>query len=108
MRVDVVTRFPAMFHGVLAGILALTFIGSLVNLFQSAGDHQRLYSASLIAVLTLCMMILFIFARSFPLCQNTAGLAPRAAACAASRSTAACPFCESGRRASTSGPTASP
>jgi hypothetical protein len=60
-------QFVPIFHAVLGGMLVLTFIGSLVNLVQSAGDHQRLYSASLIAVLTLCMLILFIFARNFPL-----------------------------------------
>src|SRR6478672_11201970 len=56
-----------LFHGVLGGLLGLTFIGSLVNLIQSVSDHQRLYSASLIAVLTLCVLMLFIFTRSFAL-----------------------------------------
>jgi hypothetical protein len=56
-----------MFHGVLFFTLALTFIGSLVNLFKSLGDHERLYSASLIAVLALCGLMLFFFARIFPL-----------------------------------------
>ena len=60
-------RFVPMYHGVLAGIVALTFIGSLVNLFQSLGDHQRLYSAALITVLTGCCIMLFIFTRTFPL-----------------------------------------
>jgi Family of unknown function (DUF6526) len=60
-------QFVPMFHGVLFGILALTLIGSLVNLFQSFGDHQRLYSASLIAVITACAILLFFFARIFPL-----------------------------------------
>ena len=56
-----------MFHGVLFGILALTFIGSLVNLFKSLGDHERLYSAALITVLCFCAIMLFFFARIFPL-----------------------------------------
>jgi hypothetical protein len=60
-------QFVPMFHGVLFGILALTLIGSLVNLFQSFGDHQRLYSASLIAVITACAIMLFFFARIFAL-----------------------------------------
>jgi hypothetical protein len=60
-------QFVPMFHGVLFGILALTLIGSVVNLFQSFGDHQRLYSASLIVVITACVIILFFFARIFPL-----------------------------------------
>ena len=31
-----------------------TLIGSVVNLFESWGDHQRIYSASLILVLVVC------------------------------------------------------
>jgi hypothetical protein len=56
-----------MFHGVLFGILVLTLIGSVVNLYESFGDHIRLYSASLIFVLTFCMLVLFYFTRTFPL-----------------------------------------
>ncbi len=61
------TRLVPGFHFVLAGIILLTFIGSLVNLYQSLGDHQRLYSASLIVVLTVCCGLLFYYARTFPL-----------------------------------------
>jgi hypothetical protein len=60
-------QFVPMFHFVLFGILVLTLIGSLVNLHDSWGDHQRLYSASLIVVLTICALMLFIFVRSFAL-----------------------------------------
>jgi hypothetical protein len=56
-----------MFHGGLFGVLVLTLIGSLVNLYKSLGDHQRLYSASLITVLTACVLVLFFFARIFAL-----------------------------------------
>ncbi|PWT98921.1 MAG: hypothetical protein C5B51_28365 [Terriglobia bacterium] len=56
-----------MFHRVLFGLIALTLIGSCVNLYLSFGDHQRLYSASLIVVLNVCMVILFFFCRIFPL-----------------------------------------
>lgn len=44
-------RVPA-FLAMLA-LLFLTFLGSLVNLYQSWGDHQRLYSASLIVTLSI-------------------------------------------------------
>jgi hypothetical protein len=60
-------KFVPMFHGVLFGILVLTLIGSAVNLYESWGDHSRLYSASLIVALTFCMLLLGAFARSFPL-----------------------------------------
>ena len=56
-----------MFHIVLFALLALTLIGSFVNLFQSLGDHQRLYSASLIVALTLAALIVMFLARIFAL-----------------------------------------
>ena len=60
-------KFVPMFHGVLLFMLALTVIGSLVNLYESFGDHQRLYSASLIAVLSVGVLMLFFFCRIFSL-----------------------------------------
>ena len=60
-------RFVPMYHKVLFGLIVLTLIGSLVNLYQSLGDHQRLYSASLIVVLSISLLLLFFFCRIFPL-----------------------------------------
>jgi len=60
-------KFVPMYHGVLFGILVLTLIGSIVNLVESMGDHERQYSASLIVVLTFCSLMLFFFCRTFPL-----------------------------------------
>ena len=60
-------QFVPMFHGGLFGILVLTLIGSVVNLFQSLGDHQRVYSASLIAVLAMCTVVLCFYCRLFAL-----------------------------------------
>jgi hypothetical protein len=51
----------------LIGVLGLTFLGGCVNLVQSWGDHQRIYSASLILVLTACLVVLCFFARIFAL-----------------------------------------
>ena len=48
-------------------VLTLTFIGAVVNLYESWGDHQRLYSASLILVLTFCAIAILLFARMFAL-----------------------------------------
>ena len=56
-----------LYHRVLLPVVALTFIGSIVNLIQSWGNHERIYSASLIVVLTLCMAVATLFARIFPL-----------------------------------------
>ncbi len=60
-------RLVPMFHGVLFFLILLTLIGSLVNLYESWGDHQRLYSASLITVLTVAALMLFYYCRMFPL-----------------------------------------
>jgi hypothetical protein len=60
-------RFDTLYHKILFPILFLTLIGSCVNLYRSLDDHERLYSAALIVVLTICMMMLFFVARSFPL-----------------------------------------
>jgi len=60
-------RFVPMFHFVLFGIIVLTLIGSVVNLYQSIGDHQRQYSASLIFVMMISLLILFFYCRVFPL-----------------------------------------
>jgi hypothetical protein len=56
-----------MFHYVTSGILQLTFIGACVNLYQSWGDHNRFYSASLLVTLTFGTMLTTLYARSFAL-----------------------------------------
>jgi hypothetical protein len=56
-----------MFHFVLFPLLVLTLIGSCVNLYCSWGDHARIYSASLIVVLSFCVLILMFFCRMFAL-----------------------------------------
>jgi len=56
-----------LYHRVLTLVLLLILIGSIVNLNKSWGDSSRLYSASLIVALTVAAMLLFIFARTFPL-----------------------------------------
>ncbi len=58
-------KLVPMYHGLLFGLIVLALIGSIVNLWQSMGDHERLYSASLIVVLSFAMLILFFFARVF-------------------------------------------
>lgn len=60
-------QFVPVFHGVLTFILVTTLIGSVVNLFESFGDHERLYNASLIVVLVFISLMLFYFVRTFPL-----------------------------------------
>jgi hypothetical protein len=57
----------AGFHFVLFPLLVLTLGGSVTNLILSWGDHARVYSASLIVVLTVCMIMLCGFCRMFAL-----------------------------------------
>jgi len=51
----------------LALILFVTLIGCIVNFYVSLGDHQRLYSASLLLVLTAAVFVTAFFARVFAL-----------------------------------------
>ena len=60
-------RFIPTYHIVLFGVIVLTLIGSFVNLYRSLGDHQRIYSASLIVAIMICLLLLFYFCRVFPL-----------------------------------------
>ena len=54
-----------LFHVVLFFMLVGSLIGSCVNLYVSWGDHQRLYSASLIFVIFVALLMLFFFTRIF-------------------------------------------
>ena len=58
-------KFVPGFHFVLGPIILLTLVGSFVNLWQSFGDHERLYNASLIAAVSVALFLLFIFTRNF-------------------------------------------
>lgn len=60
-------RLVPGYHFVLTPVLLATCIGSLVNLWKSLGDHQRLYSASLIAVLSFSAFFIAGYARIFAL-----------------------------------------
>jgi hypothetical protein len=60
-------QFVFLYHRVLFPVLLLTLIGGCVNLYLSRGDHQRLYSASLIVVLTITSVVVALFARIFAL-----------------------------------------
>jgi hypothetical protein len=60
-------KIVPLFHRVLSTLLAVTLIGSFVNLAQSIDDHSRLYNAALIAALSIIAVFLFFFCRLFPL-----------------------------------------
>lgn len=56
-----------LYHFVLLPILLLTLIGAVVNVSRSLGDEERIYSASLILVLTVALILASFFARIFAL-----------------------------------------
>lgn len=60
-------RLSPQYHFALLPVLTLGLIGSLVNLYLSIGDHQRLYSAALITLLTFCVIWMGLTARVFAL-----------------------------------------
>ncbi len=60
-------HYVPMYHFVLFLLQVAIFIGSVVNLVKSIGDHQRIYSASLIVALSVALFILSLLARTFAL-----------------------------------------
>lgn len=60
-------RWVPLFHFVTFGLILVTLIGSVVNLVSSLGNHQRIYSASLLVVVCIILVFLYIFVRSFAL-----------------------------------------
>ena len=60
-------QYVPIFHFVLFPISVLTLIGSIVNLVQSWGNHDRLYSAALLVVITAWLAVFCIVARLFAL-----------------------------------------
>lgn len=60
-------RTDTLYHRVLLPIIFLTFVGACVNFAKSWGDHVRLYSSSLILVISACMLAVALYSRIFPL-----------------------------------------
>jgi len=60
-------RTDPKFHIVLMLLIVLTLVGSFVNLYESWGDHQRIYSASLVVALTLALLLLAFICRIYGL-----------------------------------------
>src|SRR4051812_25553454 len=60
-------RTVIMFHLVTLVAIIAAIVGSFVNLSESWNNHDNLYSASLICLVTLILLSLFVFIRRFPL-----------------------------------------
>lgn len=61
------SRLVKGFHGLTAVTITAFIIGSFVNLYHSFQQKDNLYSASLICLAGLIMVLLFWYIRSFPL-----------------------------------------
>jgi hypothetical protein len=61
------TKWVPLFHFFLLPLILFTLIGSLVNLYHSLGDHERIYNASLITAISVALVPLSFFARLFAL-----------------------------------------
>ena len=61
------TRFYPPFHFVLIPALIAGIGGAVENLRQSQGDHDRLYSASLLMLVTVALVLIALFSRQFAL-----------------------------------------
>jgi len=59
------TRWVPLFHFLTSGLILLLLIGSVVNLFHST--RSNLYSASLICLISIILVLLAAFIREFPL-----------------------------------------
>ncbi len=55
------------YHVVLAGILFLSLVGAVVNLVKSIDNHGNLYSAALLVVVFVALIMLHWYARVFAL-----------------------------------------
>lgn len=66
-------RFVPFFHFFLFGLILVTTVGSLNNLFRSFGNEDRLYNAALLVAICVILIFLFFFTRIFALkAQNRA------------------------------------
>ena len=60
-------RYVPLYHYVLSPALILAVGGAIQNFRDSIGDHQRIYSASLLLLVTVALVLVALYARSFAL-----------------------------------------
>ncbi|MFZ1684580.1 MAG: DUF6526 family protein [Candidatus Zixiibacteriota bacterium] len=60
-------QYVTGFHFILFGVLVLTLVGAIINLVKCWGNHQTLYSASLIVVIDACVIMVALYGRIFAL-----------------------------------------
>ncbi len=60
-------RFVPVYHAVLLGLIVIAVAGSLINLFLPSDGGRPVYTAWLILVLNLIVLLLYHYSRRFPL-----------------------------------------
>jgi hypothetical protein len=58
-------KYVPMYHGALFGLIAITIIGSLVNLYRNFGPGRGRITLVLLVVIAFSMMLQFFFSRNF-------------------------------------------
>jgi hypothetical protein len=58
-------KYVPMFHGVLFGLIAITIIGSLVNVYRNFGPGRGRLTLMLLVVVAFAMLLQFFFSRNF-------------------------------------------
>ena len=58
-------RYVPLYHFVALTLIIVTLVGSIVNLMASLGNHQRIYSASLLVAVCVILLLMYFFVRSF-------------------------------------------
>lgn len=60
-------RFIPFYHYITPLAILALIIGATINLFDSCGEDEGLYSASLICLMSLILLIIWFYARAFAL-----------------------------------------
>ena len=59
-------RYVPLFHFVLSGIIIFSFIASVTNLILSISSGESIFSAILITLTFISLILVFVFVRAFP------------------------------------------
>lgn len=61
------SRYVPLYHFISSTLLLAVLVGSIINLFDACHKGDGLYSASLITVISVVLILVWFFARSFAL-----------------------------------------
>lgn len=61
------SRYVPLYHFITPTAILALIIGSCINLFEAKDDHEGLYSASLICLISVVLLLLWWYSRAFAL-----------------------------------------